>query len=533
MGLLPVFGYSRRFCSQALTRYRVQTSPPFTSNIFPVVDIQLADRNERIVRGSRDLFPKLSQAFRDIRQIGIIGWGPQGQAQSQNLRDSLAGTPIKVKVGLRENSSSIPLAGKAGFRKEDGTLGEMYTVISESDLTLLLVADGVYPEIYKKVFQHIKPDSYLGLSHGFMLGYLQSINKSFPENINVVAVCPKGMGASVRRLYEQGNAVGGSGINCSFAVHQETPNKRGRSVDVALGWAIALGSPVTFQTNLEAEYKSDIFGERGILLGGVHGICEMLYRYFMTVVKCSPEEAYIRSVEVITGPISKTISREGLLSIYNKKIKDKKLFEKAYKAAYHPAMDVLLEIYEDVASGREILSVVDHVRRLEYYPLQNIDSTAMWATAGKVRVNRNKWNIANKDDLPIDEVTAGVYLATMVAQCDVLMMAGHEYSEVANESIIESVDSLNPYMHFKGVSYMVDNCSTTARLGARKWAPRFDYLFQQQFLRDFLNPGDLSERNKLIEDFKAHKVHDVVRVCASLRPSVDIMPEETLLEKAR
>ena len=55
-----------------------------------------------------------------------------------------------------------------------------------------------------------------------------------------------------------------------------------------------------------------------------------------------------------------------------------------------------------------------------------------------------------------------------------------EFSQVVNESVIESVDSLNPYMHARGVSYMVDNCSVTARLGARKWAPRFDYILTEQ-----------------------------------------------------
>lgn len=60
----------------------------------------------------------------------------------------------------------------------------------------------------------------LGLSHGFLLGHLEALGKKFPDDINVVAVCPKGMGPSVRRLYEQGKTVNGSGINASFAVHQ-------------------------------------------------------------------------------------------------------------------------------------------------------------------------------------------------------------------------------------------------------------------------------------------------------------------------
>ena len=67
-----------------------------------------------------------------------------------------------------------------------------------------------------------------------------------------------------------------------------------------------------------------------------------------------------------------------------------------------------------------------------------------------------------------------------------LRRKGHSYSEMVNESVIEAVDSLNPFMHARGVAFMVDNCSTTARLGSRKWAPRFDYILTQQVLNQVL-----------------------------------------------
>ena len=66
----------------------------------------------------------------------------------------------------------------------------------------------------------MKPKSILGLSHGFLLGHLQSMGLDFPKNISVIAVCPKGMGPSVRRLYVQGKEINGAGINSSFGVHQ-------------------------------------------------------------------------------------------------------------------------------------------------------------------------------------------------------------------------------------------------------------------------------------------------------------------------
>ena len=89
----------------------------FTSGVFQKEQLDLATNTEFIVRGGRHLFSLLPDALDGIQQIGIIGWGPQGEAQAQNLRDSLAGTPIQVKVGLdsfcRKNSGSFLARGKA------------------------------------------------------------------------------------------------------------------------------------------------------------------------------------------------------------------------------------------------------------------------------------------------------------------------------------------------------------------------------------------------------------------------------------
>jgi ketol-acid reductoisomerase len=99
------------------------------------------------------------------------------------------------------------------------------------------------------------------------------------------------MGPSVRRLYEQGKTVNGSGINASFAVQQDID---GRATDIALGWSVALGSPFSFLTTLTDEYKSDIYGERGILLGAVHAIVETLVRRYVRQVCCVFHIVHIR-----------------------------------------------------------------------------------------------------------------------------------------------------------------------------------------------------------------------------------------------
>ncbi len=481
----------------------------FTSTVFEKESINLSGDTEYIVRGGRHLFPLLPKAFEGIKDIGVIGWGSQGPAQAQNLRDSLEGTDITVKVGLREGSPSWAKAEAAGFTAQNGTLGEMMSVIRESDLVILLISDAAQVELHEEVFAAMKSGATLGLSHGFLLGHLKAEGKDFPKDINVIAVCPKGMGPSVRRLYEQGVEVNGAGINTSFAVQQDL---EGRATDYAIAWAVALGAPFSFMTTMEMEYRSDIYGERGILLGAVHGIVESLWRKYVNE-GMEKQEAFRHTVESITGPISSIISKQGILALYKSlPEKDRGKFESAYSASYHPAFEILMECYQEVSSGNEIRSVVLAGQRLKRYPFGTIDNTEMWKIGETVRSQRVE------SEIPVNPVTAGVYVATMMAQIDVLKENGHSYSEIVNESVIEAVDSLNPYMHYKGVAFMVDNCSTTARLGSRKWAPRFDYNLWQLAYPALDRPAD----SKLISDFLENPVHQPVSVLAELRPSVDI-----------
>ncbi|MEZ5202827.1 MAG: hypothetical protein R2701_00110 [Acidimicrobiales bacterium] len=484
----------------------------FETQIFEKEIIEVAGTTEAIVRGGRHLLPLLPKALEGISRIGVIGWGSQGPAQAQNLRDSLAGTDIAVAVGLREGSSSFAAAREAGFSEDDGTLGEMFDIVRSSDFVIVLISDAAMALHYREIFDNLKDGATLGLSHGFLLGHLDNVGDEFPANVNVVAVCPKGMGPSVRALYVQGAEVNGAGINASFAIQQDVD---GKATDQALAWSVALGSPYSFQTTMESEYRSDIFGERGILLGGVHGLVEALYRKYKDE-GATPEEAFLRSAESVTGPISKTISHHGILGVYEQ-LDDagKEVFKRAYDASYLPMKAILQEIYDEVRTGNEIRSVIVAGERLEKYPMSTIDQTEMWRVGETVRAARVE------EEIPLDPFTAGAYVATMMAQIDVLDEAGHPLSEIVNESVIEATDSLNPYMHARGIAYMVDNCSITARLGSRKWAPRFDYaMVQESFPALDAQQGDESARASAA--FEGHRIHGVLDTVGQMRPSVDI-----------
>src|SRR5499427_4889185 len=345
--------------------------PTQHAEVFKTIPLNLAGTTEQVVVGGRDKFSLLPAALAGVKTIGVIGWGSQGPAQAQNLRDALAGTGIVVTIGLRPGSPSFASAAAVGFDEKTGTAGEMYSVIAASDLVLLLTADAAQAQSVERVQRAMRAGATLGLSHGFLIGYMDSIGSRFRPDINVVGVCPKGMGPSVRRLFEQGKEVNGAGINSSYAIHQD---HTGTARNIALGWAVAIGSPYVFETTLEMEYRSDIFGERGVLLGAVWGILEALFSNFMLDGNATRGDAFARSALSLTGPISKAISDGGLLGVVKSLAGDQdSAFYHNLNATYTAAKPILIEIYNEVASGREIGSVIDATNRIATYPMSKVD----------------------------------------------------------------------------------------------------------------------------------------------------------------
>ncbi|KAL9382533.1 hypothetical protein Peur_025568 [Populus x canadensis] len=208
-------------------RVKLRTSLDFQTFVFKKEKIMLAGHDKYIVRGGKDVFLLLPDAFQGIKQIGVVGWVSQ--------------------VGLEKDSCSFAEARAAGFTEESDTLGDIWETISGSDLVLLLISNAAQAGVYERVFSHMKPNSILGLSHGFLIEHLQSKGLDFPKHISVIAVCPEAEAHSVRRDYVHGQKINGAGINSSIAVHQDID---GRSTDVALGWSVAIGSAFTFATTM-------------------------------------------------------------------------------------------------------------------------------------------------------------------------------------------------------------------------------------------------------------------------------------------
>ena len=452
--------------------------------------IKLDNKHELVYKKNEqsDYFFKKSLLKSNIEKIGVIGWGSQGKAQAMNLRDTInrLNLNIPVIIGLREESNSRSEVSSLGF-----DIDNIAEVLNTCDLNLMLISDNAQCNNFEYYFSNLKKNSTLGFSHGFLLGHFKNIGKNFPLDNNIIMVAPKGMGITVRNEY-----LNGGGINSSYGVYNDVDNN---ATNLALSWAYGIGSPQIFKTTMEKEYISDIFGERAILLGGLYGIVEYLYKSFNNVF--TNEYSYNASVNYLVDELSKEISSNGLKSLYlNMNNEDKYLFNTYYSKSYSICKNLFEEIYDEVESGNEIRSVNLNSNR----SISNISGSPMWV--------ENKHTKKTKIiDSKLKAMVSGLYIGGMMSQIDILIDNDHSYSEIVNESIIEAVDSLNPYMDNYGISNMIDNCSNTARLGARKWGPRLEYVLNQNME---LN-SDIKDYTKN-DEFMNHKIHDIYKTIREL-----------------
>jgi ketol-acid reductoisomerase len=208
------------------------------------------------------------------RKVAVIGYGSQGHAHAQNLRDS----GVDVRVGLREGSPSRAKAEEAGLPVTD-----VPTAVTEADVVVILAPDQVQRFLYADdVAPHLKPGAALVFGHGFNIrfGYITP-----PSNVDVIMVAPKGPGHLVRREY-----VDGRGVPAIVAVHQDST---GNAWPLALSYAKAIGAlrAAGIRTTFAEETETDLFGEQAVLCGGASQL--VMYGFeVLTEAGYQPEVAY-------------------------------------------------------------------------------------------------------------------------------------------------------------------------------------------------------------------------------------------------
>ena len=213
-------------------------------------------------------------ALLDGKVIGIIGYGSQGHAHAQNLRDS----GCQVLVAEAEGTPGWKNAKDAGFKVLGAT-----EVAKEADIITVLVPDQLHQEIYhQSIKQGLAPGKMLMFAHGFNIHYGQIIP---PPNIDVAMVAPKAPGHRVRELYTEG-----IGTPALVAVYQDAS---GKAKEIALAYAKGLGccQAGVIETTFAEETETDLLGEQAVLCGGVTALIKA---GFETLVEAGyqPEIAY-------------------------------------------------------------------------------------------------------------------------------------------------------------------------------------------------------------------------------------------------
>ncbi len=178
------------------------------------------------------------------KKVAIIGYGSQGHAHANNLKDS----GVDVVVGLRAGSASAVKAEGAGL-----TVMEIDAAVKIADLVMILAPDEHQAKLYRdSIAPNIKPGAVLAFAHGFNIHYGQIEPR---EDLDVIMIAPKGPGHLVRSTYTQNG-----GVPTLIAVHQDASTK---AKDIALSYASANGGgrAGVIETNFQEETETDLFGE--------------------------------------------------------------------------------------------------------------------------------------------------------------------------------------------------------------------------------------------------------------------------------
>ncbi len=207
-------------------------------------------------------------------KVTIIGYGSQGHAHANNLKDS----GVDVVVGLRPGSASAVKAENAGL-----AVKPIDEAVKGADLVMVLAPDEHQAVLYKNIIEpNIKEGAALAFAHGFAVHYNQIVPR---EDLDVIMIAPKAPGHTVRSEFQKGG-----GIPDLVAIHQDAT---GSAKAVALSYASAIGGGRTgiIETTFKDETETDLFGEQAVLCGGA---VELVKAGFETLVEAgyAPEMAY-------------------------------------------------------------------------------------------------------------------------------------------------------------------------------------------------------------------------------------------------
>jgi ketol-acid reductoisomerase len=312
--------------------------------------------------------------------VAVLGYGVQGPGQALNMKDN----GINVIVGQREKSNSWDRAVQDGF-VPGKTLFPIEEAARKGTVIQYLLSDAGQVAVWPIIKKCLDEGDALYFSHGFSIVYKDQTEIVPPDNVDVILVAPKGSGRTVRT-----NFLDGSGINSSFAIHQDFTG-RARERTLALG--IAIGSGYLFPTTFEKEVHSDLTGERGVLMGCLAGVMEAQYNVLRKHGH-TPSEAFNETVEELTQSLIRLVAQNGMDWMYANCSTTAQRGALDWKPKFRDAVAPLFdELYESVLSGKETQRVLEANSAPDYREklqkeLDVLKNSEMWQAGAAVRALR-------------------------------------------------------------------------------------------------------------------------------------------------
>jgi ketol-acid reductoisomerase len=327
---------------------------------------------------TREEFP-LERAHAVLKDevIAVLGYGVQGPAQALNMRDN----GVRVIVGQRMGTKNWQKAIEDGWIPGE-TLFSVEEAAEKGTVIQFLLSDAGQRSQWPKIVECLDEGDMLYFSHGFSVTFSDDTGVIPPPHVDVALVAPKGSGRSVRT-----NFLDGSGINASFAVHQDAT---GRAYERTVALGIAIGAGYLFPTTFENEVYSDLTGERGVLMGALAGVMEAQY-HVLRKHGHSPSEAFNETVEELTQSLIRLVGQNGMDWMYANCSTTAQRGALDWKDKFREAVAPVFDhLYESVTSGVETRIVLEKNSDPQYREkldeeLRAMRESEMWQAGAAVR----------------------------------------------------------------------------------------------------------------------------------------------------
>lgn len=332
---------------------------------------------EEVVTREEFSLEKAREVLKD-EVVCVLGYGVQGPAQALNMRDN----GVRVVVGGDpERKRSWDKAVGDGW-VPGKTLLPWEEAVERGTIVQYLVSDAAQMLLWPSIAPCLKEGDALFFSHGFGLVYNDQTGIVPPDYVDVIMVAPKGSGASVRA-----NFLAGSGVNSSFAVHQD---HTGRALERTLALGIAIGSGYLFPTTFRHEVYSDLTGERGVLMDALAGIMEAQYNT-LRAHGHSPSEAFNETVEELTQSLIRLVDQNGMDWMYENCSATARRGALDWRGRFRDAVVPVFDaLYDSVVSGEETRIVLEANSAADYKEkldaeLTEMRESEMWRAGAAVR----------------------------------------------------------------------------------------------------------------------------------------------------